>query len=41
MEMKYFSDTDTLYISFSSAEVAETRDLTAFFKWIPYSIHSV
>jgi uncharacterized protein YuzE len=27
MKIKYFQDTDTLYIEFRSAEVAETRDL--------------
>ncbi len=27
MKIKYFQDTDTLYIEFRAAEVAETRDL--------------
>lgn len=27
MKVKYFQDTDTLYIEFSSGQVAETRDL--------------
>ena len=27
MKIKYFKDTDTLYIEFRVAEVAETRDL--------------
>lgn len=27
MNIKYFQDTDTLYIEFSKSEVAETRDL--------------
>lgn len=27
MRIKYFQDTDTLYIEFREAEVAETRDL--------------
>jgi uncharacterized protein YuzE len=27
MKLKYFQDTDTLYIEFRSAEVVETRDL--------------
>ena len=27
MKVKYFGDTDTLYIEFKEAEVAETRDL--------------
>ena len=27
MKIKYFKDTDTLYIEFRPAEVAETRDL--------------
>lgn len=27
MKVKYFQDTDTLYIEFRSAEVAETKDL--------------
>ena len=27
MKIKYFQDTDTLYIEFRSAEVVETRDL--------------
>ncbi len=27
MRIKYFQDTDTLYIEFRPAEVAETRDL--------------
>lgn len=27
MKIRYFKDTDTLYIKFRSAEVAETRDL--------------
>ncbi|MBI4321893.1 MAG: DUF2283 domain-containing protein [Chloroflexi bacterium] len=27
MKIKYFQDTDTLYIEFRSADVAETRDL--------------
>lgn len=27
MKIKYFQDTDTLYIEFRSAEVAETRDI--------------
>lgn len=27
MRIKYFQDTDTLYIEFRKAEVAETRDL--------------
>lgn len=27
MKVKYFGDTDTLYIEFSEAEVSETRDL--------------
>ena len=27
MKIRYFKDTDTLYIEFRSAEVAETRDL--------------
>jgi len=27
MKIKYFEDTDTLYIEFRSAEVAETKDL--------------
>ena len=27
MKIKYFQDTDTLYIEFRPAEVAETRDL--------------
>lgn len=27
MKIKYFQDTDTLYIEFKSAEVAETKDL--------------
>jgi len=27
MKVKYFQDTDTLYIEFRSVEVAETRDL--------------
>jgi len=27
MKIKYFQDTDTLYIEFKSAEVAETEDL--------------
>ena len=27
MKMSYFEDTDTLYIEFKSAEVAETQDL--------------
>jgi uncharacterized protein YuzE len=27
MTIKYFQDTDTLYIEFRAAEVAETRDL--------------
>lgn len=27
MEIKYFQDTDTLYIEFRQTEVAETRDL--------------
>ena len=27
MKIKYFQDTDTLYIEFRSVEVAETRDL--------------
>ena len=27
MKIKYFQDTDTLYIEFRPAEIAETRDL--------------
>ena len=27
MKIKYFQDTDTLYIEFRSSEVADTRDL--------------
>ena len=27
MKIKYFQDTDTLYIEFKTVEVAETRDL--------------
>ncbi len=27
MKIKYFQDTDTLYIEFREAEIAETRDL--------------
>jgi len=27
MKIKYFQDTDTLYIEFRSAEVSETKDL--------------
>jgi uncharacterized protein YuzE len=27
MKIKYFSDTDTLYIEFRAVEVAETKDL--------------
>ena len=27
MKMKYFEDTDTLYIEFRAVEVAETKDL--------------
>ena len=27
MKIKYFQDTDTLYIEFRSVEVAETKDL--------------
>jgi uncharacterized protein YuzE len=27
MQIKYFQDTDTLYIEFRAAEVAETKDL--------------
>lgn len=27
MKVQYFADTDTLYIEFRAAEVAETRDL--------------
>ena len=27
MKIKYFQDTDTLYIEFRTADVAETRDL--------------
>ncbi|MEW6245523.1 MAG: DUF2283 domain-containing protein [Nitrospirota bacterium] len=27
MKIKYFQDTDTLYIEFRAAEVSETRDL--------------
>jgi uncharacterized protein YuzE len=27
MKVQYFEDTDTLYIEFCSAEIAETRDL--------------
>lgn len=27
MKIKYFQDTDTLYIEFKSAEVVETKDL--------------
>jgi uncharacterized protein YuzE len=27
MKIQYFGDTDTLYIEFKDAEVAETRDL--------------
>ncbi len=27
MKIKYFQDTDTLYIEFRSAEIVETRDL--------------
>ncbi len=27
MKVQYFSDTDTLYIEFRAADVAETRDL--------------
>jgi uncharacterized protein YuzE len=27
MKIRYFQDTDTLYIEFRSAQVAETRDL--------------
>jgi uncharacterized protein YuzE len=27
MKVKYFEDTDTLYIEFKTAEVAETKDL--------------
>jgi uncharacterized protein YuzE len=27
MKIKYFQDTDTLYIEFKAVEVAETRDL--------------
>jgi uncharacterized protein YuzE len=27
MKIQYFQDTDTLYIEFKAAEVAETRDL--------------
>jgi uncharacterized protein YuzE len=27
MKVKYFQDTDTLYIEFKASEVAETRDL--------------
>ena len=27
MKIKYFQDTDTLYIEFQASEVAETRDL--------------
>jgi uncharacterized protein YuzE len=27
MKIRYFQDTDTLYIEFRSADVAETRDL--------------
>jgi uncharacterized protein YuzE len=27
MKIKYFQDTDTLYIEFRTAEVSETRDL--------------
>jgi uncharacterized protein YuzE len=27
MKIKYFQDTDTLYIEFRASEVAETRDL--------------
>ena len=29
MTVRYFPDTDTLLVSFSDREVAETRDLTA------------
>lgn len=28
MEIKYFSDTDTLLINFSNKEIVETRDIT-------------
>jgi uncharacterized protein YuzE len=27
MDIKYFQDTDTLYIEFKAAEIAESRDL--------------
>lgn len=27
MKIKYFQDTDTLYIEFKASEIAETRDL--------------
>jgi hypothetical protein len=27
MKIRYFEDTDTLYIEFRAAEIAETRDL--------------
>ena len=27
MKIKYFQDTDTLYIEFKAAEIAETKDL--------------
>jgi uncharacterized protein YuzE len=27
MKIQYFQDTDTLYIEFKAAEIAETRDL--------------
>ncbi|MBI3757048.1 MAG: DUF2283 domain-containing protein [Deltaproteobacteria bacterium] len=29
MDIKYFSDTDTLLISFTNKEIVETRDLNA------------
>ena len=28
MEIRYFEDTDTLYVAFNRREVAETKDLT-------------
>jgi uncharacterized protein YuzE len=29
MKVRYFADTDTLYIEFKAAEITETRDLDA------------
>lgn len=30
MKIKYFTDTDTLYIEFQEAEITETRDLDEY-----------